>query len=41
VGMGTKEDESRNGQVWVVGFHHLTAPFSLGTHFKTYELFGS
>jgi hypothetical protein len=25
VGTGTKEDESRIGLVWAVGFHHVTA----------------
>ena len=25
MGMGTKEDESSTGRIWVVGFHHVSA----------------
>jgi hypothetical protein len=39
VSMGAKEDESITGPGWAAGFHHVTASFSLGTRFETYEPF--
>jgi hypothetical protein len=39
VGTGTKEDESSTGRIWAAGFHQVTAPFSLGARFETYEPF--
>jgi hypothetical protein len=39
VGVGTKEDESSTGRVWAAGFHHVTAPFSLGARCEICEPF--
>jgi hypothetical protein len=37
VGTGANEDDSSTGRVWATGFHPVTAPFSLGARFETYE----
>jgi hypothetical protein len=39
VSTGEKEDELNTGCVLAAGFHHVTAPFSLGERFETYEAF--
>jgi hypothetical protein len=39
VSTGAKEDESSIAGVWAAGFHQVTAPFSFGGRFETYEQF--